>query len=124
MLAYAGKGKFIETIIDFDAMISEMDALLSLSVSKRVRVEYELSGEVNAVQCNPTQLQQVVMNLLINASEASDEVGGEIFVRTRRDTVDGNFSPPREGSNLKSPSPVLTWFSRSRILVRACPRMS
>ena len=104
MLAYAGKGKFIETIIDFDAMISEMDALLSLSVSKRVRVEYELSGEINPVQCNPTQLQQVVMNLLINASEASDEAGGQIFVSSRRETVDGNFSPPEEGSNLKAPS--------------------
>ena len=103
MLAYAGKGKFIETIIDFDAMISEMDALLSLSVSKRVRVEYDLSGLVNPVQCNPTQLQQVVMNLLINASEASDEAGGQIFVRTGRFSVDANFSPPEGGSKTKAP---------------------
>jgi len=104
MLAYAGKGKFIETIIDFDAMISEMDALLSLSVSKRVRVEYDLSGQINPVQCNPTQLQQVVMNLLINASEASDEAGGQIFVRTGRFSVDSNFSPPEGSSKTKAPA--------------------
>jgi len=101
MLAYAGKGKFIETIIDFDAMISEMDALLSLSVSKRVRVEYQLSGEINPVQCNPTQLQQVVMNLLINGSEASDDAGGEIFVTTSRQVIDSNFSTPIGAANLK-----------------------
>lgn len=105
MLAYAGKGKFIETVIDFDSMIQEMDALLSLSVSKRVHVEYELSGEVNPVQCNPTQLQQVVMNLLINASEASDELGGSICVRTRREVIDSSFTTPREAGSLRGPSP-------------------
>jgi signal transduction histidine kinase/CheY-like chemotaxis protein len=105
MLAYAGKGKFIETVIDFDSMIREMDSLLSFSVSKRVHVHYELSGEVNPVQCNPTQLQQVVMNLLINASEASDEMGGSIFVRSRREVIDSSFTTPPEAAKLKSPSP-------------------
>jgi CheY-like chemotaxis protein len=105
MLAYAGKGKFIETVIDFDAMIREMDALLSLSVSKRVRVRYELSNEINPVQCNPTQLQQVVMNLLINASEASDEMGGSIVVRSRREIVDSSFTSPPEAAKLRGPAP-------------------
>ena len=105
MLAYAGKGKFIETVIDFDAMIREMDALLSLSVSKRVRVEYELSNEINPVQCNPTQLQQVVMNLLINASEASDEMGGSIVVRSRREVIDSSFTSPPKAAKLGGPVP-------------------
>ena len=105
MLAYAGKGKFIETVIDFDAMIREMDALLSLSVSKRVRVRYELSDEINPVQCNPTQLQQVVMNLLINASEASDEMGGSIVVRSRREVIDSSFTSPPKAAKLGGPVP-------------------
>jgi CheY-like chemotaxis protein len=105
MLAYAGKGKFIETIIDFDEMIREMDSLLSLSVSKRVSVEYSLSAQVNPVQCNPTQLQQVVMNLLINASEASDEVGGGILVRTDREVITSNDSEVSGATGLDRPDP-------------------
>ena len=105
MLAYAGKGKFIETIIDFDDMIQEMDSLLSLSVSKRVSVEYSLSEQVNPVQCNPTQLQQVVMNLLINASEASDEAGGSIFVRTSREFISSKDSNKARPAKLAGPAP-------------------
>jgi CheY-like chemotaxis protein len=109
MLAYAGKGKFIETVIDFDELIREMDSLLSLSVSKRVSVEYSLSGEINPVQCNPTQLQQVIMNLLINASEASDEAAGEaegsIYVRSRRETIDSKYEFPSSVKSLSPPSP-------------------
>lgn len=105
MLAYAGKGKFIETIIDFDEMIREMDSLLSLSVSKRVRVEYSLSMQVNPVRCNPTQLQQVVMNLLINASEASDEVGGGIVVHTCREIITSNDSDVSGAASLARPDP-------------------
>jgi len=105
MLAYAGKGKFIETIIDFDDMIREMDSLLSLSVSKRVSVEYSLSEQVNPVQCNPTQLQQVVMNLLINASEASDEAGGSIFVRTSRENISSDGGKAARPTKLASPAP-------------------
>ncbi len=104
MLAYAGKGKFIETIIDFDDMIREMDSLLSLSVSKRVSVEYSLSKTINPVRCNPTQLQQVVMNLLINASEASDEAGGGIFVQTRRETIISKDSHEGGPTSLHPPS--------------------
>ena len=109
MLAYAGKGKFIETVIDFDDLIREMDSLLSLSVSKRVNVEYSLSGEINPVQCNPTQLQQVIMNLLINASEASEEAAGEaegsIFVRSRREIIDSKYEFPSSVKSLAPPSP-------------------
>jgi signal transduction histidine kinase len=109
MLAYAGKGKFIETVIDFDELVREMDSLLSVSVSKRVSVAYSLSGEINPVQCNPTQLQQVIMNLLINASEASDEaVGkgeGSIFVRSRRQTIDSKYEFPSSVKSLSPPAP-------------------
>jgi signal transduction histidine kinase/ActR/RegA family two-component response regulator len=109
MLAYAGKGKFIETVIDFDELVREMDSLLSLSVSKRVSVEYSLSGKINPVQCNPTQLQQVIMNLLINASEASDEAAGEaegsIYVRSRRETIDSKYEFPSSVKSLSPPSP-------------------
>jgi signal transduction histidine kinase/ActR/RegA family two-component response regulator len=88
MLAYAGKGKFIETVIDF---------------------EDSLSGKINPVQCNPTQLQQVIMNLLINASEASDEAAGEaegsIYVRSRRETIDSKYEFPSSVKSLSPPSP-------------------
>ncbi|HIN81069.1 MAG TPA: response regulator, partial [Planctomycetes bacterium] len=82
MLAYAGKGKFIETVIDFNSLIEEMGSLLSMSISKRVTVDYQLLEDPLPLKGNPTQLQQVVMNLLINASEASEAKGGSVTVIT------------------------------------------
>ncbi len=83
LLAYAGKGKFTEHPIDLSELESELEDLLRVSIGPNVKIIREFEPELPTVEGNPTQLQQVVMNLLINASDAMGERGGRIHVRLR-----------------------------------------
>ena len=71
MLSYAGKGRLSESVLPFDQIVDEIRSLVRLSTSKTVLVEYDLNTPGSCIRCNQTQIQQVVMNLVINAAEAS-----------------------------------------------------
>jgi two-component system cell cycle sensor histidine kinase/response regulator CckA len=82
MLAYAGKGKLTHAAVDLTSLVGETVRLVNLSISKKVTVTQDLAAGLPPVEGDPTQLQQVVMNLVINASEAIGENPGEIRVTT------------------------------------------
>jgi len=82
MLAYSGKGSFQVERIDLRAIVEEMTHLLEVSISKGVVIKYEFGAGVPTVDADATQIRQVVMNLITNASEAIGEQSGVIRVRT------------------------------------------
>ncbi len=82
MLAYSGKGKFLIESIDVNRMLQEMGHMLEVAISKRVVLDYQLGEELPAVEVDATQIRQIVMNLVINASEAIGDSGGTITVAT------------------------------------------
>lgn len=82
LLAYSGKGAFVTRAIDFSELIEGMTQLLSISVSKKAILQYELSDGLPAVEGDASQLGQVVMNLVSNASDALLGEAGTITVRT------------------------------------------
>ncbi|MEM7235069.1 MAG: histidine kinase dimerization/phospho-acceptor domain-containing protein, partial [Planctomycetota bacterium] len=69
MLAYAGRGKFHIERVELSKLIESTTELIRSSLSKENGVEFELDSHLPLVEGDPSQLQQVVMNLLINASE-------------------------------------------------------
>jgi len=83
MLAYAGKGKVAIGRVDMNRLVHEMTELLSVSLSKKALIRYDLAPVLPEIMADPTQMQQVVMNLVTNASEAIPEgVNGAITLRT------------------------------------------
>jgi two-component system, cell cycle sensor histidine kinase and response regulator CckA len=83
MLAYAGKGSFLVERIDLGALVRDTAQLLRVSISKKARLELDLAPGAGAVSADVSQLRQVVMNLVINASEALGDGAGEIRLTTR-----------------------------------------
>ena len=83
MLAYAGKGRFLVEDLDFNVLVREMAGLLRTSISKKAQLELELEPGSLRVRIDSTQIRQVVMNLITNASDALGENAGEIRLRTR-----------------------------------------
>jgi PAS domain S-box-containing protein len=95
MLAYAGKGHFVVQPVDVNAVIEETTGLVHASISKRAQLSLDLHPGLPAVSADPSQIQQVVMNLVINASESLGEQDGTITVRTRsapHAAADGEFT--------------------------------
>ena len=82
LLAYSGQGSFVVEPIDLVGLVQEMCQLLDTVVSKKVRLEYELDENRPVIKADATQIRQVVMNLIVNASEACGEQCGLIRVHT------------------------------------------
>ncbi len=90
MLAYAGKGSLSSGLIDLSALVRETTALLEVSINKGVRLHLQLPTLLPPVNADGTQLRQIVMNLVINASEAIGERPGAITVTTFARAVTAN----------------------------------
>ncbi len=88
MLAYAGKGRLNEVVVLFDSMVEEIASLVRLSVPKTIPVVYDMKASGRCIRCNQTQLQQVVMNLVINAAEASQDDPHPVEVSTYAGTFE------------------------------------
>ena len=82
MLAYSGKGKFIVEAVNLSKLVKEMTNMLAVSVSKNALLRYNCSENIPSINADATQMRQVVMNLVINASEAIGGRSGVISVST------------------------------------------
>lgn len=82
MLAYAGKGRFAVQALDLNQLIAETAHLLTAVISKQARLHTEFAADLPAIIADATQIRQVVMNLITNASDALGDRPGTISVRT------------------------------------------
>jgi len=82
MLAYSGRGKFVVEPINLSQLAQELTDLLQISVSKKVTLHCRFAGELPAIEADAAQVRQVVMNLVINASEAIGDKEGVITIST------------------------------------------
>ncbi|MCC6488196.1 MAG: PAS domain-containing protein [Candidatus Hydrogenedentes bacterium] len=82
MLAYSGRGQFVVQPVNLSDVVREMSHLLSVSVTKRAKLTFDFQEDLPAVSADVTQVRQIVMNLITNASEALGELGGEIRLST------------------------------------------
>jgi two-component system cell cycle sensor histidine kinase/response regulator CckA len=86
MLAYAGRGQSRREPLDIDEVLRMTHELVAPSVSKDLAFEIDVADGLPTVEGDRSQLQQVLMNLLLNAADASDE-SGRVTIRVR--AVDG-----------------------------------
>jgi signal transduction histidine kinase len=87
MLAYSGGGRVVPQQVDLDGLVSEMVDLLSASVARHCALTYNSPGPLPLVETDPTQIRQVVLNLIVNAAEAVED-GGMITVETGEESLD------------------------------------
>ena len=81
LLAYAGKGQFIIQPVDVYKLVSEVSTLIRASISKKIMFVMDVIDECPPVQGDRTQLQQLLMNLVLNGGEAMGDQAGTLTVR-------------------------------------------
>ena len=86
MLAYSGRGRFMVGRLDLNELVEENVHLLRTSIPRTVTLNLHLDRALPAVEADAGQIQQVIMNLITNASEA---IGGEPGVITLSTGVAG-----------------------------------
>jgi signal transduction histidine kinase/ActR/RegA family two-component response regulator len=82
LLAYSGRAKLSEELVDLGTVVDEMVRLLGTSLTDRAKVTLDLAHELPRVFGDGTLIRQVTMNLLTNARDALGSSGGRIAVRT------------------------------------------
>ncbi|WP_026842984.1 hybrid sensor histidine kinase/response regulator [Citrifermentans bremense] len=87
MLAYAGKAPLIQTRIDLPALVRDMVQMLQPAFNKKVTIECDLGRDLPKLTCDEGKIQQIVMNLVVNAAESLGEQGGKVKVTLSHKTV-------------------------------------
>lgn len=82
MLAYSGKGRFHIETVDLRTVIKEMTHLLETAISKKILLRFQFADEAPILRADATQIRQIVMNLITNASDAIGTRNGLVTVRT------------------------------------------
>jgi PAS domain S-box-containing protein len=82
MLAYSGRGHFALEDVRLHELVEEMTHLLRSGISKKAALRLDLDRDAPPVRGDATQIRQIVMNLVINASEAIGEREGSIVLAT------------------------------------------
>jgi|GEM_PF-2617034 len=88
MLAYSGRGRFVVEPVVINSLVRGITELMAASISKRCHLEFDLAPDLPPIEADATQIQQVLMNLVTNASDAISADGGVITLRTRLRTLD------------------------------------
>lgn len=82
MLAYAGRGHVRSAPVDLNRVVREVVGLISSVISKKAELHLDLADSLPATEADPSQLHQVLMNLVLNASDALGRDPGLIRIRT------------------------------------------
>jgi two-component system cell cycle sensor histidine kinase/response regulator CckA len=98
LLAYTGKGRFVMRALDLSELVREISGLVQTTLPKHAQLRLQLADELPAIDGDPGQLQQIVMNLVINGAEAIESQGGSVLVRTALQEVDQPFIDALSGA--------------------------
>ena len=82
LLAYSGKAAFVVEPQDLSALVGEMGHLLRTAMSKKVQLRLDLPDDIPLFEGDATQIRQVIMNLITNASDALGDQVGIIRIET------------------------------------------
>jgi PAS domain S-box-containing protein len=98
LMMYAGQDKADPVeLVDLSSLVKEMVELLRVSISKHAALRTDLQDDLPAVVGRASQIRQILMNLIINASEALGSDRGVITITT------SHFVIPRDSDPKKAP---------------------
>jgi signal transduction histidine kinase len=82
LLAYSGRGTFQVEPLSLSRLVDEMEGLLETIISKKATLEHHYAPDLPPIEADATQIRQVIMNLITNASDALGDQPGRIIITT------------------------------------------
>ncbi|NOX33074.1 MAG: PAS domain S-box protein [Deltaproteobacteria bacterium] len=94
-------GKQVETkfrTVDLNQELLNVSNLLERTILKTIHIELDLPENIKTIEADPSQLEQIILNLAINAKDAMPD-GGELVFQTGNKTIDKEFCKAHPGAN-------------------------
>jgi len=108
LLTFSRKGESQPRPLDLNSEIKEVNKLIASTIPKMIDIELQLDPELRMIDADPVQVNQILMNLAVNARDAMPE-GGELVVGTKNVVLDEQFC--RAHSGLRPGGHVMLWVS-------------
>ena len=96
LLAFSRKQMLEPRVVDPNRLLAGMEKMLGRLVGEDIKVSLQMSRSVGKVLVDPSQLEQVIMNLVVNARDAMPE-GGAISVETADVDLDEHYAATHVG---------------------------
>jgi len=97
LLAFSRQQVLTPAILDLNALASDMEGMLPRLLGEDVKVSLELDPELGSVKADQSQIEQIIMNLAVNARDAMPN-GGQLKVRTANFEIDQAYTRNHPGS--------------------------
>ncbi|HZE26368.1 MAG TPA: PAS domain S-box protein [Terriglobales bacterium] len=102
LLAFSRKQLLELKVVDVNSIVSDMERLLRPLIGENIELTTRLAPDVGHTRADAGQLEQVIMNLMVNAKDAMSQ-GGKILIQTSKEDLD----PTRREHSLITPGPYV-----------------
>ena len=102
LLAFGRKGKNLNQAVNINEIINEVISLIENTIPKNIEISLNLDKHISLIDADPSQLNQVVLNLCINAVESFDNLNGVIKISTENVILDDFFFKCHPDSKLNA----------------------
>jgi PAS domain S-box-containing protein len=96
LLAFGRKQVMQPRLLDLNASVAEMEKMLRRVISEDIEMRLALTSDPVCVSADPTQIEQVLMNIVLNARDAMPD-GGQLTIETGRATLDEAYAARHVG---------------------------
>src|SRR5881409_1046993 len=97
LLAYSRRQMLQPEVLDLNGVVAEMDRMLRRLIGEHIALVTVLAPELGRVRADPNQLEQVIVNLAVNARDAMPD-GGKLTIETANIELDATFAQTHLGS--------------------------
>ncbi len=91
LLAFSRKQVLQPKVLDLNAVVSEIEKMLQRLIGENIELRTVLAPELGSIRGDPGQIEQVIMNLAVNARDAMEN-GGKLTIETQNVCLDEAFS--------------------------------
>jgi len=91
LMVFSRKGDTKPRALDLNHEVTQVKKLLGRTIPKMIAIELSLESWLPVINADPVQVEQILLNLAINAKDAMPESGGKLTIETRKVTLDEEY---------------------------------